>query len=106
MAVIVASSGIISTTTGPRELKKMVNILERKPVFKTSGRVSSSVSHTMLEGLSLMVKKEIQDSSPVTTSENLLGPFGSNSCYHLRQIVTLCSSVGLSTGEGRILHTS
>ena len=83
----------MSTTTGPWVLKKMVNILflERKPVFRTSGRGSSSTSHTMLERLSFIVKKEIQHSSPVTTSENLWGPFGSNYWNQLRQIATLCS---------------
>ena len=72
VAVIVALSGIMSTTTGPWVLKKMVNILflERKPVFRTSGRGSSSASHTILERLSFIMKKEIQHSSPVTTSQH------------------------------------
>ena len=35
--------------------------------------------------------KEIQHSSPVTTWENLWGPFGSNPCSQLRQVATLCS---------------
>ena len=93
VAVIEVLSGIISTTTGPGVLKKTVNILflERKPVFRTSGRGSSSASHTVLERLSFIVKKEIQHSSPVTTSENLLGPFGSNYCNQLRPIATLFS---------------
>ena len=67
------------------------SLLERKPVFRTSGRSLSSATHTMSECLSFIVKKEIRHSSPVTTSENLLGPSGSNSCNQLRRIVTLCS---------------
>ena len=84
----------MSTTTGPRVLKKMMKILflEGKPVFRTSGCGSSSASHTMLERLFFIVKKEAQPSSPLTTSVNLLGPFGSHSCNQLQHwIFTLCS---------------
>ena len=69
-------------------------ILERKPVFRTSERGSSSTSHTMFEHL-----------SPIKTSENLLGAF-TNSCKHLRQIVTPCSFYSVVNWWGPILQTS
>ena len=73
-----------SNATARCVLKNMENIcfLERKPVCKTSGRGSSSAIYTMSDRLSVMVKRETQYESPVTTSENILGPLGSNSSSH------------------------
>ena len=89
MTVIVAFSGIMPTVTSPWVLTEFVNILflERKPLFRTSRHGSYSTSHTTLERLSFIMKKEIQHSSPVTTSEKFLGPFASNISNQLRQTV-------------------
>ena len=50
-AVIVALCGFESNAACPCVLKNMktIRFLERNPVFKTSGRGSSSVIHTILD---------------------------------------------------------
>ena len=73
-----ALSGVVSKTTGPGVLKEMVNILflERKPVLedRRAWFIFGQPHHVTT------FKKEIQNLLSATSSGNLLGPFGSNTC--------------------------